>query len=67
MSTNRIVGLGFIIVGNIGGLWLLFGKLGSIFPALRGDDLSLLVGGGFVILVLFGIVTIISELNSSGC
>ncbi len=64
MSAIRTMGLGFLIVGNVGGLWLLFGNVGSIFPAFRGDDLSLLVGGGFVVLVLFGIVTIISELNS---
>ena len=64
MRAGRLIGLGFIIVGNMGGLWLLFGNVGSVLPILRGDNLSLLVAGGFVILVAFGILMFTGELNS---
>ena len=64
MGAIRLIGLGFIGFGNMGGLWLLLGDSGSIIPALRGNDLSLLVSGGFVALVVVGILMFIGEADA---
>ena len=66
MGAIRLIGLGFIIVGSLGGLWLFFGNLRSIFPALAGENLSLMVGGGFASLVVVGILMMIAKSGSRG-
>ena len=59
-----IIGLIFIAAGSLGSLWLFVGNLSSIFPALIGEHRSLVVGGGFVVLFVVGIVMLITKSDS---